>query len=74
MADTFQQQLVFRVSQQEAFTAEQPHDTTPVSIPFNTAAAHPTPGVTSIAPNAQLRAQAPHSMHLSRSIICAFPF
>ena len=35
--------------------------------------AQPTPLSTSIAPKAQLPAQAPHSMHLSRSSIAAFP-
>jgi len=42
-------------------------------MPPMIAAAHPTPAVTVIAPLAQLRAQAPHSMHAARSRICAFP-
>jgi len=45
----------------------------PRSIPPMIAAAHPTPAVTVIAPDAQLRAQAPHSMHEARSRIWAFP-
>ncbi len=35
------------------------------------AAAHPTPVFTVIAPNSQFRAQAPHSMHRSRSVTVA---
>jgi hypothetical protein len=37
------------------------------------AAAQPTPAFTAIAPEAQLRAHAPHSMHAPRSTICDFP-
>jgi len=35
--------------------------------------AHPTPARTVIAPAGQLRAQAPHSMQASRSVILALP-
>jgi hypothetical protein len=35
------------------------------------AAAQPTPESTVIAPNSQFRAQAPHSMHWSLSVIAA---
>jgi hypothetical protein len=38
---------------------------------FIIAIAHPTPFLTDIAPNAQFRAQAPHSMQLSRATIRA---
>jgi hypothetical protein len=38
------------------------------------AAAHPTPGFNEIASKAQLLAQAPHSMQLSRLIMAAFLF
>jgi len=37
------------------------------------AVAHPTPGLTEIAPAGQFVAQAPHSMQRSRSRIRAFP-
>jgi hypothetical protein len=37
------------------------------------AAAHPTPALTFIAPTAQLRMHAPHSMHASLTAIDAFP-
>jgi hypothetical protein len=37
------------------------------------AAAHPTPGLTLIAPEAQFRMHAPHSMHAPLSAIDAFP-
>ncbi len=45
----------------------------PVSHPLMIAAAHPTPGVSAIALNAQLRAHAPHSMHAPRSTSTARP-
>jgi hypothetical protein len=43
----------------------------PVSQPLMIAAAQPTPGVNVIAPEAQLVAQAPHSMQAPRSTIWA---
>ena len=45
----------------------------PRRIPLITAAAHPTPAFTRIAPEAQFWAQAPHSMHAPRSTIAALP-
>jgi hypothetical protein len=45
----------------------------PVNSPFKIAAAHPTPFLTSIAPKGQFRAQAPHSMQRSRSMILTLP-
>jgi hypothetical protein len=42
-------------------------------MPLMMAAAHPTPLSTVSAAKAQLAAQAPHSMHLSLSMITAFP-
>jgi hypothetical protein len=41
-------------------------------MPPMIAAAQPTPAFTVIAPEAQLRAQAPHSMHAPRSTIWDF--
>jgi hypothetical protein len=42
-------------------------------MPPMIAAAQPTPAFTVIAPEAQLRAQAPHSMQASRSMMVDFP-
>ena len=44
-----------------------------VRIPLIIAAAQPTPDLTVIAPNLQLRAQAPHSIQSSISMILALP-
>jgi hypothetical protein len=41
---------------------------------FITASAQPTPALTETAPAGQLREHAPHSMHESLSVACAFPF
>jgi hypothetical protein len=44
------------------------------SAAFITAAAQPTPALTSMASVGQLREQAPHSMHESRLSIRTLPF
>ncbi len=44
----------------------------PYSMLLIMAEAQPTPELTVIAPNSQLRAQAPHSMHKSLSVMAAF--
>jgi hypothetical protein len=43
----------------------------PVTMLLIIAAAQPTPASTEIAPNSQFKAQAPHSMHRSLSVIAA---
>jgi len=43
----------------------------PVTMLLIMAAAQPTPAFTVMAPNSQFRAQAPHSMHRSLSVIAA---
>jgi hypothetical protein len=43
----------------------------PVTMLLMMAAAQPTPAFTVMAPNSQFRAQAPHSMHRSLSVIAA---
>jgi hypothetical protein len=43
----------------------------PVTMLLMIAAAQPTPALTVMAPNSQLRVQAPHSMHRSLSVIAA---
>jgi hypothetical protein len=45
----------------------------PFKKPIITAVAHPVPAATESAPKAQFRAQAPHSMHASRSTISTEP-
>src|SRR5208337_3802203 len=53
-----------------------PHEqagSVPRIIPWITAAAHPTPAFTLMAPDAQFFMHAPHSMQESRSAINAFP-
>lgn len=51
----------------ESFSpSEQPQvGAMPRRFPFKTAAAHPTPALTLIAPAGQFRAHAPHSIHPS---------
>jgi hypothetical protein len=61
-----QQQLLFPPLQSQ-------DGSPPVIMPLMIAAAHPTPLSTVSAAKAQLAAQAPHSMHLSLSMITAFP-
>jgi hypothetical protein len=46
----------------------------PPSIPMSTAYAHPTPFLTVIAETGQFIEQAPHSMHMSMSLIPALLF
>jgi hypothetical protein len=50
-------------------SAVQQHGSAPLRAPFMTPAAHPTPAFTDIAWVGQFFAQAPHSMHASRSVI-----
>jgi hypothetical protein len=63
-------------SNQQHFSAvcEQPQvGSELLSIPLMMPVAHPTPERTEMAPNLQLRAQAPHSMQLFISVILALP-
>lgn len=60
-------------NQQHSELEQSQEGSLPASRPFMMAAAHPTPGVTEMAENAQFWEQAPHSMQLSRSMIFALP-
>jgi hypothetical protein len=66
------QQLDLFYPQHAPEVSPQPQDGgPPVTMLLMRAAAHPTPASTEIAPNSQFKAQAPHSMHRSLSVIAA---
>ncbi len=70
--------LLHRALQEKVYLqqlSEQPQEgTVPLSLLLMIAAAQPTPLFTEIAPKEQFTAQAPHSMHASRSTISALLF